>query len=80
MRSFLKFLIYPVQWKTHMEVLMRYLLYQSLALSYKSRINNRETYFEAGCSHEHEAKLSNPWYIFNDPKYKSEWTKWSSGY
>lgn len=31
-----------------MEVLVRYLLYQSLALSYKSRINSRETNFETG--------------------------------
>lgn len=64
-----------------MEVLVKYLLYQSSALSSKHRINAGETNLE-GDSSEQDVHMStkpklappNVFFILNDPKYKSERT------
>lgn len=48
MSSLLKLLYTPCDRKTHMEVLVKYLLYQCSTLSYKSRINAGETNLEEG--------------------------------
>lgn len=64
-----------------MEVLVKYLLYQSSALSSKCGMNAGKTNLEGNSEQDvhmsTKPKLAPPnvFCILNDPKYKSEWTK-----